>query len=139
MYLLVLHSGRQVFGDEPFRRGEGAPDVEIQVGVNAVPVELIQEVVLPVQHVRVQGPPAIRDRAPDAARRGVGVVMVHAHAVDSQLGQVGGNRFGVRVGGEIGAEAEVHAPDPQAIGTGKEMPVLDVGKAVRSCRHVREP
>ena len=76
-----------------------------------MPVELIQEEVLPVQHDRVQGPPAVGDWAPYTAWGGGSVVMVHAHAVDSQFRQVRGDLFSILVGGEISAEAQVDAPD----------------------------
>ena len=56
--------------------------------------------------------------------------MVHPHAVDSQLGQVRGDFLGVLVRGEIGAEAEVHTPDPQPTRANEKMAVLDMCEAI---------
>ena len=111
-YLLVLNAGRQVFCDESFRGGKGAPNVEIEVGVDAVPVKLIEKIVLPVEHDWVQGPPAVDDWTPYATRCGGGIMMVHPHAVDAQFGQVRRDFLRVLVAGEVGAEAQVHAPNP---------------------------
>ena len=65
--------------------------------------------------------------------------MVHPHPVDSQLGQVRGDLLGVLVSGEVGAEAQVHAPDLQAAGPGEEMVVLDMHEAIRSGGLGRKP
>ena len=113
--------------------------MEIEVCVNAVPVQLIQQIVLPLEHDRVQCPPAVDDGSPYPARRGGGVVVVHPHPVDSQFGQVRSDLLSVLVAGEVGTEAEVYAPDSQAAGPGAEMSILDAHKAISSCAFWRKP
>jgi len=104
-----------------------------------MPMKLIQEIILPIQHVRIQRAPPADDRAPNPAGRSGGVVVVHAHTVDAQLGQVRGRFCGILLRGKIAAEAQVHPPDFQAFRPGVEVTVLNTHKAVGSRGLGRKP
>ena len=104
-----------------------------------MPVKLIQQVVLPVEHHWVQRPPPADNGTPYPARRVGSVVVVHPHAIDAQLGQVCGHLLGVLVTREIGAEAQVDTPDSQAAGPGEEVAVLNAHKAIGSGSLGRKP
>ena len=135
---VVAHRVRQILGDEALLFGHGAAHVQVQVHVDPAAVQLVQKVVLPVHLLRIERAAAVHDRPPDAARRGRCVVVVHADAVDSELGQVRRDFLRVLAGGKIRPETSVHAPDLQPGRIRGEPPVADSNETVGAGRVWRQ-
>jgi len=99
--------------------------VQVQVRVDAVLLELVDEVVELLDPLRVDDR-LVGALAPDRAR----VHVVHAHAVDAEAGEPGGHALGLLALREAGVEAEVGGPEADRPGVGHQAPLLRAHEAV---------
>ena len=114
--------------------------VEIKVRVNAILLELRNEVIEPVE---LSGIERLHILAPDTAGRREIVHVMEADAIDAELRHARGDLFGVIVRGETRAKREIHAEDPEpaiacvqvAIARGDV--ALSAGRAWIQVAHIR--
>ncbi|WP_460185561.1 hypothetical protein [Thermopirellula anaerolimosa] len=121
--------GKPLNRREPFGRTELPRYVKIEVRVDAVLLELEDEIVQPVQHLRIDGQ-FVGTFAPDVAV----VHVVHPHAVDAEGGQSRGQTFGFLLGGKAGLETKIGGPKPNETGVRGEVAVLNADEAMLARR-----
>ncbi len=123
--LAAPDSIRQAFHREALLLEESPSHVEVQVHINAVTVQLIQEIVQTIDLFRIKGSLAIHNRSPDSARSVGCVVMVNSQAIDSPSCQMGGHFFGIGMRREVAAKARINAPKSNSSTVGREVTVVD--------------
>ena len=116
--------------------GVGAGDVQVQVGVDAVFLQLGDEEIEPVELAGVERAAVLCE---DAAGRAEHVHVVKAHAVDAKFRHACGDLRSHGFVWKICSEARVHTEDAQALFAGEKVAVLHMDESIAARGLVVQP